>query len=259
MKTIILSIVLWSVAATTSWGQVRVLGGNSGAGLRFEDLKRNDNESLVKRRFQPVALPDLFSVDERWSKGRTGEFAGTLAVKRPTAYKVGDWGCVTRPFRVLDVVSKTECLALLKFRNARPMLIRGLDTSQASVGKEFVLQHPVVIQGTYDYAAGDGAAGKGATQSALVLDRARFDSFVAEMQPKDAAQQTSANAASVRDWSDTKGNVLVAQAEFIEFKDNRVHLKRKDGGKAVDLGMTQLSRGDRRWIRNELKRRRPKE
>ncbi|MGD9855019.1 MAG: SHD1 domain-containing protein [Planctomycetaceae bacterium] len=256
MKAILLSTTIVTLAATACCGQTGVLGIDStGAGARFEDLKRDGGDFGPIIPKQPIARPELLSADERWDPGRKSEFAGTLAVKKPTAFKVGDWGCATCTFRVLDKVNEKECLVVPKFRNADAMLVRGFDLKNVSEGAEFVLRHPVVIQETSEITT--AAGGK---QAVLVLDGDRFDAFYAARQQDDQAKQAGAGSnAAVREWTDAEGRVLAPSAKFIEFKDNLVRLESAEDGKAVEFAMTDLSREDRQWIREELKRRRAKE
>jgi hypothetical protein len=235
---------------TTCYGQAGVLGiDNSGAGARFEDLKRDGGDFGPIIPKQPIARPELLSADERWEASRKSEFAGTLAVKKPTAFKVGDWGCATCTFRVLKKVNEKDLLVVPKFRNADPMLIRGFDLKKVTEGAEFVLRHPVVIQETSEIT---NPAGK--EQTVLVLDGDRFDAFYAARQHPQ--QPTASAGTAVREWKDAEGRVVAAEAKFLEFKDNQVHLELAKDGKTVEIAMNELSREDRQWIRDELKRRR---
>ncbi|MBX3436870.1 MAG: hypothetical protein KF861_05205 [Planctomycetaceae bacterium] len=250
------AVFLAAIVVAECAAQVGVLGLDAaGADKSFEDLKQEGDFGPIERK--PTVRPSLLSADQRWAPGRKSEFAGPLAAKKPSAFKVGDWGCVTCTFRFLSKVGEFECLAVPKLRNADPVLLKGFDLSDVAEGTEFVLRHPVVIQETHDITE-DG----GGKRSVLVLNRDRFDSFYAEMKKPETAPSAAPGAAvagdatSPRAWTDAKGKPLEAQARFIEFKDNRVHLQRTEDGAAVEIAMTELSRADREWVRDELKRRR---
>lgn len=254
MKSALYTLVVFGLTASC-FGQAGILGiDGAGAGARFEDLKRDGGDFGPIIPKQPVARPDLLSADERWDPSRKNEFSGTLAVKKPTAFKVGDWGCTSCTFRVLNKVNEQDLLVVPKFRNADPMLIRGFDLKKVADGAEFVLRHPVVIEETSEIS---DAAGR--KQPVLVLDGQRFDAFFAARQSPPPADLAGAAGSAAREWKDAAGRVLAAEAKFVEFKDNRVRLELAGDGKTLEIAMTELSRDDRLWIRNELKRRRSRD
>jgi outer membrane protein assembly factor BamB len=58
---------------------------------------------------------------------------------------------------------------------------------------------------------------------------------------------------SARTWKSKNGKYEI-EAEFVEFKSGKVHLKKEDG-KVVAVSMNALSSTDQRWVRDELRRR----
>ena len=139
----------------------------AGAAARAREKNLNAARKVDKPRLD--AGRKLFGADPRWNtngaagtlgrKSKTtrqkGQVASTVTQqgKTPSQFAVGDHGSTEEPFRILNVVSKTECLVMPLRHGSQPMLIRGVDTSKATDGVEFILQHPVVIQETYRYVA----------------------------------------------------------------------------------------------------------
>ncbi len=98
----------------------------------------------------------LFGSNDRC--GYKTALSGTLWAKNdPRDFKIGDWGCTSVAFRVVNKVGKTECLVLPLYKGAEVLLVRGLDMSKVTDGAEFILQQPVWIDSTYDYTAVSGA------------------------------------------------------------------------------------------------------
>jgi hypothetical protein len=55
----------------------------------------------------------------------------------------------------------------------------------------------------------------------------------------------------IRTWSDSTGKHKV-EAEFVELKDQKVTLRRKDG-KAITIALEKLSEADRSFVRSQSK------
>lgn len=62
------------------------------------------------------------------------------------------------------------------------------------------------------------------------------------------------SVALARTWTDSTGKYRV-EAEFVEFTDGNVKLKKTDGN-IVSVPASKLSKADQQWVRDELKRRR---
>lgn len=58
-----------------------------------------------------------------------------------------------------------------------------------------------------------------------------------------------------RTWKSKNGKYEV-EAEFVQFKSGKVHLKKEDG-EMVAVSMSALSSADQKWVRDELQRRKP--
>jgi len=65
---------------------------------------------------------------------------------------------------------------------------------------------------------------------------------------------TISSVALARTWTDSTGKYRV-EAEFVEFTDGNVKLKKTDGS-IVSVPASKLSKADQQWVRDELKRRR---
>ena len=251
MKTILLTVVVLALSAAVGYGQPTA---------EQQEASREYRKALESGGF-------LFGADKRWTEG---ELPGTLATKNPPDFKIGDWGCTFAWFRVLNKVSNTECLVLPRYKigqfdgstgppskrllgvldNSEVMLIRGLDMSKVSDGVQFVLQYPVVIQGTYSYTAVSGAR-----KTVLVLERndSKLNEIAEAADKRWEDSRKAAEDALFRKWTDSTGKFSVA-ARFIEFKNARVRLERKDDGKEIDIPMSRLSKEDQEWISDELGR-----
>ena len=204
---------------------------------------------------------DLFGVDKRWN---TSEFVGTLLKKQPTDFKVGDWGCILESFKVLDKVSKSECLVTIRYdvytepRDSEPMLLKGLNMSKVVDGVEFILQHPVAIQDTYTYSA---VSGNNKTVFVLDCNGAKLREIDGELKAKADAEQQAAieqakakkesEAAKWKTWTDSTGKYKT-YAKFSGIAFDKVTLIKQDGSK-VQLPLDKLSDEDREWLANRIK------
>jgi len=281
MKTILLTVVVWALTAAAGYGQGKInaakVGSAEAASRIFEyqqSLREPSPEREAASREYRKALEfgrSLFGADKRWTEG---ELPGTLATKNPPDFKVGDWGCTSAWFRVLNKLSDTECLVLPRYKidqfdestvktlgppsrrlfgvldDSEVMLIRGLDMSKASDGVQFVLQYPVVIQGTYSYTAVSGSQ-----KTVLVLERndSKLNEIAEAADKRWEDSRKAAEDALFRKRTDSTGKFSVA-ARFIEFKNARVRLERKEDRKEIDIPMSRLSKYDQEWIRDELGR-----
>jgi len=270
MKTILLSMGLWVLGAAVGYGQIRAIEWGSPDHYeriiedrqQLVDAKRAAEEKAAKRRAEKKKCLDsgrsLFGVDERWTEQRGG-VGGTLVGKPPSGFKIGDWGCTSAQFRILDKVSSTEFLVLPKDTEAEPMLVRGLDTSKVTDGVEFILQHPVFIRETYSYPTVAGGQ-----KTVFVLERNEEElakkaagiAAAAEAKRKAAeAKRKAAEAAKKRieeakrrTWTSDDGKYQTT-AKFISMANGVVVLE-KDDGKRIDAHLEQLSKEDQDFVHN---------
>lgn len=253
MKTIFLTAAVWALTGAVSYGQPRALEKGSVEAARFLAEAQRRSEARKAAYDKDIKFGrSLFGADERWfdydrfSVGYSKSMkVGTL--KNPTDFKVGDWGCTSTAFRVIGKVSDTECLVLPRWKGAEVMLIRRLDMSKVTDGAEFILQHPVVIQGTYSYAAVSGAE-----KTVLVLEcnASNLDELIAKASEQAEAARKAAEDALFRNWTDSTGKFSVT-AKFIELRNGRVHLERRDDKKAIDIPVSRLGKEDKEWIREK--------
>ena len=250
MKTALLVMAVWALTAAASYGQVRAIRAGSAEHLQMlYDLEWRIAKEKEEHKKNLENGRRLFGADKRWIDSKADgydrlsqdELKGTLIHKSPRDFRIGDWGCTSHNFRIINKVSDTECLVLPRNKGSEVMLIRGLDTSKVTDGVEFILQHPVVIQDTYDYTAVSSSQ-----KTVLVLECG--DKFKKRIE----AIRKAAEDALFRNWTDSTGKLLVV-AKFIEFKKGQVHLERKDGSKLA-ISPFRLSKADQKWYRNELKR-----
>ena len=241
MKTIFLTAAIWALTTAVSYGQPAAREKGSAAAARFSAAAQQRSfERKVAYEKDIKFGRSLFGADERWPMK-----VGTL--KNPTDFKVGDWGCTSTAFRVIGKVSDTECLVLPRWKGAEVMLIRGLDMSKVTDGAEFILQHPVVIQGTYSYAAVSGAE-----KTVLVLEcnGSNLNELAAEASEQAEAARKAAEDALFRNWTDSTGKFSVT-AKFIELENGRVHLERRDNKEAIEIPVSRLSKENQEWIREK--------
>ena len=254
MKTILLTMAAWALTVAVSYGQGNAMLKGSAewdAAWRkqqqgMHDYKQQQEQGIESGR-------SLFGSDERWRKG---EFAGTLYSKVPTDFKIGDWGYTSDLFQLLNKVSNTECLVLPKYKGSEVMLIRGLDMSKVTDGVEFVLQHPVVIQGTYNYVSVSGSK-----KTVLVLECGKkFADFItkeAEIRRKnaedrkqeEAKRQAKIEEAKWHTWTSADDKYTV-EAKFIKVMGETVYLEKR-GGTIIKLQKDKLSDKDLKWIKNQ--------
>lgn len=267
MKTVAFSMVVWLMMAVVCYGQMDAVRRGS---AEEADVIRNSMQALERQKSQAEAHERcleagraLFGADERWTKTKQGAFAGTLLGKEPPDFQIGDWGCTTAQFSVLNKISKTECLVLARAENPAAMLLRGLDMSKVTDGAQFVLQHPVVIQTTYSYTAVSGSKktvvvlAANDTKLAEVTAKIRAAAEaerLAEKAKQDAIQATKQRIedAKRRTWTSADGSFTV-DAKFVGLISGMVTLEKGDG-KTISVNLNQLSQEDqdfivyRKWI-----------
>jgi len=237
MKYLAATVIAWASLAVVCNGQVRALTrGSAGARAAMADVAARQADLAEHNRAVEMGR-ELFGSDKRWSASNENEFSGPLSRKTADEFKVGDWGCTAVGFKVLNKVSDTECLVLPSYQDAEVILLRGLDASKVTDGIVFVLQHPVVIEGTFSYTSVAGAQ-----KTVLVLER--NESKVTKL----------ADDVHFRKWTDKSGE-RTFEGKFIEFSNNRVQLIRRDDRKPVQVAMHALSKDDQKWVRDELKKR----
>jgi hypothetical protein len=261
MKGLFLIAAFWALTAAVSYGQTRQL--DSGLANQSPEAK-----ALIKKWIE--AGDRLFGAADASVINRT---AGTLSHKDPRDFQVGDWGWTNHELKVLNKVSGTECLvaAVVPVRdgrgimvggNSEPMLLRGLDTSKVTDGVEFILQHPVIIHGTYSYTAVSGTE-----KTVLVLDH-NIEKLKEILKKQDAAveakrqvtverakaekeRKEAIEAAKWRTWTDATGEHKT-DAKFGGLLSGKVTLIRRDGSK-VQVPLEKLSDEDREWITTRRK------
>ena len=203
---------------------------------------------------------------------------GTLAGKSPLDFKIDDWGCMEQALQVIHKISKTECLVIFPadpgfwnrgayrfgggYDESEPMLLRGLDMSKVTDGAKFILQHPVWIDGTYDYTNVSGAR-----KTILVLDHnaEKLKKFETEIEAKAEAKQQDAierakakqdrkdaiEAAKWRTWTDATGEHHI-EARLGGVSAGNVKLTKRDGT-VLTMPLEKLSDEDQEWIKKRSK------
>ena len=191
---------------------------------------------------RPAAV--CLGLTREWDKR---DVAGTLGDKKHRLlesfcdFAIGDWGCTIASFRVINRVSKTECLVVpiniyRPYKTFEPVLIRGLDMSKVTDGVEFVLQYPVVIQTTYTYTA---VSGSKKTVLVLEYDETKFKKVAdaaREARERPAKERARAKeerkaaieAAKWRTWTDAAGKYKI-HAKFCGLATGKVKLMKDDG------------------------------
>jgi hypothetical protein len=310
MKTLFSTVTVWALTVAASYGQYvnprSMPAGSAEAAKAMQDFSNvtgtvypygmNERQYAEYKRRQAiyqkgfVTGASLFGVDKRWS-GEDGKWAGTLLEKEPSDLTVGDWGCTAVLFRVIGKVGSTELLAtsvyssyLTRRPEPRVVLIRGLDTSKVTDGVQFILQHPVVIQGTYSYTAVSGGrdtvlvlernesklnevaaatlkaaeaaqAQKDqqakAKQKAAEAARAEKQRQAEKLAAVEKAHEEAKEAAKWRTWTDSSGTEI-GEAKFSGVIAGQVKLIMRDGT-TVKRPLTELSTEDREWITNRHK------
>lgn len=283
VKTISLVIVVWVSITTVSYGQVSASDVQRAYDIRQRQI---DNEK------------------EREKYLRVGhELFGTSSYLKKVPYtdiQVGNWGRTHdyTTFRILNKISDTECLLTVVYtgidqvlQKGDAILLRGLSTTKVVNGKQFILQHPFVVE-TYTYTT---VLGRQNTVPLLDCDNKKvnerieyaltrvwtvnksslFAKFVAirnnrvYLECKNSQKTIDVPISHLskedrtwiqtelkpfRNWADSTGKFSVI-AEFIRYKSGQVYLRRRENGKEIELSMVRLSKEDQKWVRDELRRR----
>jgi hypothetical protein len=250
MKVVVIAILVSMLGVTNAIGQVR--GKAAGTAEAVQAIQESKQQAADQQRQLEKWLQNggrLFGGDKRWNTN--GNYAGTLAAKRPPDFGVDDWGCTNATFETLSKVSETEYLLLPKYKDSQAMLVRGLDAARVTDGVEFILQHPVVIEETFSYVATNGSK-----KTVLVLDTSKFDGFIAKQRAAiEAAQEEAKKAAEealTRKWTTNEATFV---AKFVSYENYMVRLQKKDQDETVEFSMSKLSKADQKWIRDLLHQR----
>lgn len=273
MKTILLTMVVWALTGAVSYAQVRASDAIRKGSAESLDLLEQTKAMFsgkmtpkeAKRRKKAAETGrSLFGTDKQRPKG-----IDMLKQKYFPDFKVGDWGYPSNMFRVISKVSNTECLVMpesLRRRNNRSevMLLRGLDMSKVTDGVEFILQHPIVIPGTYSYTAVSGAK-----KTVLVLEcnDSKLDDFIAKARKQAEAKHAAAEAnqktaeanrkvvevqawqerwnKDKHTWTDKSGKYSVEAIYDGYLGEGKIRLLRKDKSELV-IHLSKLSEPDRR-------------
>lgn len=272
MKMVLLAIAVWSLTTAVGYGQGSAADRQAARDYQrrlVPNVETNGNDAIKTGR-------DLFGADDRWAGGKLN---GTLRGKRGAVvnsvqgaetkeFKIGDWGCTAVRFRVIDKLSKSECLVqevfpIIRGQSDPPiMLIRGFDMSKVTDGVEFVLQHPVWIDSTYDYTTVSGGQktvlvlepnAEKLTQVQAKLDaeaEAKRQAAIERAKAKEEREKTI-EAAKWKTWTDASGEHKI-EAKFNGLLSGTVKLTKRDGS-TVKVPLEKLSDEDKAWIENRSK------
>lgn len=173
----------------------------------------------------------LFGSREEYSQ--TG-WRGELADTPPKSWTLGMWGSPMNAFTTVERLSDTEYLLEAEQRRGGVLVVlTGVDLSKVTDGVRFCLQHPVVINRTYDHSAFEGDK----PTKLLVLD-ANFEAVLGKK-----ADLT------FREWTDVSG-VFKVEAKFIQYVNKAVTLEKRDGSR-VAVPLSKLSEADRKFALSE--------
>lgn len=231
MKAYLLTCACCGIFSTLAFSQIRPSKEAEASAARIRD-------QIAEHKKHAEVGTKLFG---EFSGGE--DFSGTLASKNPTEYAVDDWGMCFFSLKTISKVSKTEYLVLPKYRNAKTMLIRGLDTAKLTDGVEFVFPLPVIISGTYSY---ETVGGANATVLVMEHDTKKVEKLVAAVKEKKVA----AEAAHYREWREGKKEFL---GKYIEYKNPVVCIKPKGSDDVKEIMLVDLSTKDQAWVIAELK------
>ena len=115
MRVILLTMVAWALTVAVS------LRADQFSDPSFARAAAEDREREAEEQKALEAGRSLFGVDEQWDRWRRAaapflrrtdrdpwdkdkRAAGTLPGKYPPDFKIGDWGCTTGTFRVINKV-----------------------------------------------------------------------------------------------------------------------------------------------------------
>jgi hypothetical protein len=155
-----------------------------------EDLRQRQEQIDMMRQLEAESKKaresgeQLFGSDKRWTERKA---EGTMQHSILINYKTGDWGNTSDIFTVVSKVNDSECLIRTRQREgSHTLLLRGFDMSKVTDGVQFVLQHPIVIQGTYSYTEA------GTKKTVLVMER--DERKLTELLAKENAEKVVADA-----------------------------------------------------------------
>jgi len=147
---------------------------------------------------------------------------------------------------VVQIFGPTDTLLMIGNSQLPSLLLKAYPTKDLVDGDEVRLVGLVKIVGTESYTSVEGA------KKTVRIVRLLSKEEVLKME-QDA--KAAADVALFRTWTNSAEKHQV-EAKFDGVKKGIVYLQRKDNGKTLELSLTQISKEDRKWIREELKNRR---
>ncbi|MDA1054863.1 MAG: SHD1 domain-containing protein [Planctomycetota bacterium] len=155
----------------------------------------------------------------------------------------------------VTVIQVLDDESMLATSYKRPFLLRGVPTKGIVDGGDFgpirdeMKKALLVVTGTETY---DTAIG--GTKTVFVVEPVQGEllkmvaAFVDERDRK----------LCTREWADSTGKFKV-EAEYLEFKNSKVSLRKTDTGKTVEIALAQLDKTSRDWVAKWSKGRRERE
>jgi hypothetical protein len=147
--------------------------------------------------------------------------------------------------KVIQVTGKESAILMIANPRHPPVWLSGVSTQGLVDGQKVRLVGPIKVVSTKTYQT---AGGVSKTVNVIeLLDEKQLAALEAE------AKQAAEDALH-RDWSDINGQKLFS-AKFLEFKNNKARFEQKGDKQIVEHSISQLSKADQQWIKDELKKR----
>jgi len=211
---------------------------------------------------------NLFGTYPRLKDIITTKSQGSLRDKKPSDFRVGDWGLLGEGLKAVNRVSDKEYLVTCLGNEDVCLLLRGFDISKMTDGVEFILNQPVAIKKTFTYSTVSGAdktvlvvesndeeiqkllAKEAERQREVALNverEANREAIEAERAEKRKANEEALLCKErTRTWTDSTSGLTI-KAEFLSRISEKVKLKKEDGS-LILLPISQLSAVDQDWI-----------
>ena len=233
-----MTAITWVLAAVPCYGQVRAVDGQSAEAQRImvEQCAYAANAEKDWRDSKKLTLLDEIPESSH----------GQSECLSPSDLKDGSVGYLDYwHTEVIQVLGQTDVLLMVANNRNPPVLLKDYPTKGLVDGEKVRLLGLVQVDGTKSYTTVDG--GQKTVRVVCLVSREQL-----------LKMQAEAEAALFRTWTDTSGTHEII-AKFLDFRNGKVRLERKDDHKQIEIANSRLSKEDQRWVRNELKSRKEKE
>jgi hypothetical protein len=148
--------------------------------------------------------------------------------------------------KVTSIIDKENVIVLY---SGNALWVEGIDTSTMITDQMISMKYPMmVVVGTKTYTTVLGSART--VPHLVVLNNKKLEKIIALAMELELKR---ADLSNFRNWTNAADAILF-NAKYLEFKSGNVRFERKDNGKIEEIALSDLSKPNQKWVRDELHR-----